>query len=298
MTEDKGHYRCYVPKTFTKAHQDIIQAVNHIITEYESKGFSLTLRQIYYQFVSRGWMPNKDTEYDRLGGIVSEGRMAGLISWTAIEDRNRSLRGYNTFEKPSDAIKSARASYKIDMWENQDWRPEVWVEKAALEGVIGGIANKLRVDFFATRGYNSQSEQWNAGQRFAGYIRKGQRPIVFHLGDHDPSGIDMTRDNRDRLSLFAGVPVLVQRLALNMPQIEQYDPPPNPAKMTDSRANDYVENYGTSSWELDALDPSVIHKLIEDAVLKLRDEAKWDAMLMREVQDHRLLDEVVETLGA
>lgn len=291
-----GHFRCYKDKDFSKAHLEVIRAANHIIEEYEKKGFSLTLRQIYYQFVARGWMPNKQTEYDRLGGIVSEGRMAGLISWTAIEDRNRNLMGTRTYDSPSAAVKETRESYAIDKWENQPWRPEVWVEKAALEGVVGSMCNQLQVDFFACRGYNSQSEQWRAGQRFADYIRKGQRPIVFHLGDHDPSGIDMTRDNRDRLGIFAGTPIMVQRLAMNMPQIEQYDPPPNPAKSTDSRFAEYQAEFGDSSWELDALDPVVIHDLIEEAVKQVRDEALWDQMLAREVSEIRMLDSVIEML--
>lgn len=292
-----GHFRCYKPKKFTTDHMSIIKAANVVIDEYEAKGFSLTLRQIYYQFVARDWIANRQSEYDRLGSIISEGRLAGLISWTAIEDRNRSLMGTNTFASPRDAIQSVRRRYAIDKWQNQPWRAEVWVEKAALEGIVGSICNKLQVDFFACRGYNSQSEQWRAGQRFAGYIQRGQRPIVFHLGDHDPSGLDMTRDNRDRLSMFAGVPILVQRLALNMPQIEEHRPPPNPAKSTDSRFRDYAEQFGTtSSWELDALDPTVIHKLIETAVKQIRDETLWEQMLTREVSEIRMLDAVLETL--
>lgn len=294
---DRGHFRCYRPKKFTKDHLKIIEAANHIINEFEAKGFSLTLRQIYYQFVARGWLPNRQTKYDRLGDIISEGRMAGLVSWMAIEDRNRNLMGHSTWDSPREAVKERAGEYKIDMWEDQPWRPEVWVEKAALEGVVGSMCDKLRVNFFACRGYNSQSEQWRAGQRFARYIQKGQRPIVFHLGDHDPSGIDMTRDNRDRLSTFAGMPIIVQRLALNMPQIEEYGPPPNPVKMTDSRVGSYREQFGDSSWELDALDPTVIHDLIKDAVKQVRDEAKWDAMCEREVAHRRMLDEVISMLA-
>jgi hypothetical protein len=104
----------------------------------------------------------------------------------------------------------------------------------------------------------------------------------------------MTRDNRDRLSMFAGVPVTVVRLALNMPQIEQHRPPPNPAKLSDSRAQDYVSKYGYESWELDALEPTLIHDLIEDAILKIRDEAKWDAMLKLEAEDKMHLEEMME----
>lgn len=298
MSQEKGHFRCYVPKKFNKDHLAVIDGVNHIIEEYEEQGFSLTVRQIYYQFVARDWIVNNDTKYKWLGGIISDARLAGLISWTAIEDRGRNLRGYQTWDSPRQSMQAARNEYKTDMWQNQPFRVEVWVEKAALEGVIGSMCNKLRVDFFATRGYNSQSEQWQAGQRFADYIRKGQRPIVFHLGDHDPSGLDMTRDNRERLAMFAGMPIMVQRLALNMDQIERYNPPSAPGKITDGRLAAYEREYGTNEvWELDALDPKVIHGLIEDAVLRVRDEKLWEEMLAREVSELRMLDEVLDILG-
>lgn len=289
-------YLCYKNINFNKSRLENIAGVNAIIEEYQKQGLTLSVRQIYYQFVSRGWIANKDSEYNRLQSVINDGRIAGLISWTAIEDRNRSLMGLRTYDQPSDVIRAAKVGYRIDKWEGQPWRPEVWIEKAALEGVISSICNELQVDFFSCRGYSSQSEQWRAGQRFAEYVKKGQRPIVFHLGDHDPSGIDMTRDNRERLSMFAGVPVTVQRLALNMPQVEQYSPPPNPAKLSDSRAADYVAQYGDESWELDALSPVVIRDLIRDAIMLVRDEAKWDAALKEEEIDKEELDHMIELM--
>lgn len=294
---EQGHFRAYIEKKFGEPALLMIHQANAIIEEYQERGFSLTLRQLYYQFVARGLFENKQANYSRLGDVVSDGRMAGLISWLAIEDRTRNLRGLNTVKDPAAAVRQARDAYRIDLWEDQPYRPEVWIEKDALVGVIGGICDELRVDFFACRGYNSQSEQWRAGQRFARYMQKGQRPIVFHLGDHDPSGIDMTRDNRDRLSLFAGIPIILQRLALNMPQIDQYGPPPNPTKLTDSRAPDYIAKFGDESWELDALDPQVIADLIEDAILKVRDETKWDAALAREADERDTLNVIIEDLG-
>lgn len=291
---DNGTYLQYIPRNFTRSTLELIARANKIIAEYERQGLSLTLRQLYYQFVARGLLPNSDQSYNRLGSTVSDGRLSGLISWTAIEDRTRNLRGLRTYDSPGDAIAGARASYRRDLWADQPWRPEVWIEKEALVGVVESICAELRVDFFACRGYNSQSEQWRAGQRFAEYIRKGQRPIVFHLGDHDPSGIDMTRDNQERLSMFAGVPIQVVRLALNMPQVEQYNPPPNPAKVTDSRARGYIELYGEYSWELDALEPTVLRDLVRNAVLQLRDEERWNRALEAEAEDLRYLDDIIE----
>jgi len=264
----------YIQKNFTAASLRVIAEANAIIEEYALQGFSLTLRQLYYQFVARDLIPNKQTEYKRLGSIINDGRMAGLIDWKYIEDRTRNLEKNSFWDSPQDIIDSVRESYRLDLWKGQEYRPEVWIEKEALVGVIEGICKELDVPYFACRGYTSQSEQWRAAIRFSGYIRDGQRPVILHFGDHDPSGIDMTRDNRDRLGTF-GIVLPVRRLALNMAQVEEYNPPPNPAKMTDSRFEGYVREYGDQSWELDALEPKLIAGLIEENVVDLRDEVVY-----------------------
>lgn len=294
----RGTFRAYKDFNFRKESLLTLERVNKVIAEFEEQGFSLTVRQIYYQLVQANVIKNHQNSYDNLSNLISNGRMAGLVSWTAIIDRGRNLLGNRHWKAPWHAVETALREYHIDKWSDQRFRPEVWVEKQALEDVVGQICAKLDVDFFAVKGYNSQSEQWNAAQRFANYIRNGQTPIVFHVGDHDPSGLDMTRDNRERLSLFVGQPIMVQRLALNMPQIEELNLVPNPAKHTDGRFAAYEEKYGTvSSWELDALNPVYLQKLIEDAVAKVREEDKWEAYLAVEVQDKRVLQDVAEQLG-
>lgn len=255
----------------------VIQQANTIIGEYAAMGYKLTLRQLYYQFVARDLLANKHTEYKRLGSIVNDGRLAGLIDWAAIEDRTRNVEFIPSWRDPRAIMAGAVRSYQEDLWRNQEFYVEVWIEKEALFGVIAGICEEKRLPHFACRGYVSQSEAYSAGKRFAEAIRRGKRPVVLHLGDHDPSGIDMTRDNGDRTRMFArDYGVEVQRLALNMAQIEEYDPPPNPAKETDIRFRGYQEQYGDESWELDSLDPRVITGLISDAADKLIDKATWD----------------------
>lgn len=276
----------FIEKTFRKSSVKIIEQANGIIAEYKAMGHSLTLRQLYYQFVSRALIENKQTEYKRLGEIINDARLAGLIDWSAIEDRTRNVRVVNMWDQPEDIIQASASQYKENPWDNQRYRPEVWIEKDALVGVIERVCNSMRVPFFACRGYTSQSEQWRAGKRFSGTIREGKRPLILHLGDHDPSGLDMTRDNSDRLAMFARQGVLVKRLALNMDQVEEYDPPPNPAKETDSRSGPYIEQYGESSWELDALDPPVIEALIQEALDEVIDFGQWQEDMQRE-EDRR-----------
>lgn len=282
----------FIERRFSKSSVAIINQANTIIANYQAQGFTLTLRQLYYQFVARDLIPNKQTEYKHLGSIINDARLAGLIDWAAIEDRTRNVRTIPSWDGPESIISAVVNQYKEDLWKGQPYRPEVWIEKDALVGVIEPVCTRYRVPHFACRGYSSQSEQYNAGKRFARYKKNGQVPVVLHLGDHDPSGIDMTRDNADRLSMFARLGVSVRRLALNMDQVDQYNPPPNPAKETDSRAADYIERFGESSWELDALDPPVIDALIAGELESMINQARWDTAKDREDIRRNLLNKV------
>jgi hypothetical protein len=267
----------YVPKNFRDDTLIIIDQANAIITEYEAQGFDLTLRQLYYQFVARDLIPNTQRDYKKLGNIINDARLAGLIDWDSIVDRTRNLQARGHWESPEEIIQSAEQGYHIDFWARQEYRPEVWVEKDALIGVFAGVCNELDVPFFACRGYNSQSEMWAASQRFLHYIDDNQTPIILHFGDHDPSGVDMTRDIIDRLELFTEYwGVKVKRLALNWDQVEQYSPPPNPAKISDTRATAYIAEFGEDSWELDAMEPQVLVNLVRDAINDIVDWEIWE----------------------
>lgn len=266
---------CYVPKEFTAAHRDIIEQANAICADYARQGFDLTLRQLYYQFVARALIPNTQQSYKRLGSIINEARLAGLIDWNYIVDRTRNLRGLGHWGSPDEIIRNAAGGYRTERWANQPNRVEVWIEKDALVGVITGICQQYDVDYFSCRGYTSQSEVWGAARRLRRYEDAGQKTVIIHLGDHDPSGVDMSRDIADRLALFGSTAEVI-RIALTMEQVAQYNPPPNPAKLTDSRANGYISLYGDDSWELDALDPATLAQLIGDHISEWRDEAQWE----------------------
>lgn len=286
----------YIEKKFRQGTLKTIKTANTIIEEYAAQGFDLTVRQLYYQMVARGYIENSMRSYKNFGNVINDARLAGLIDWGHIVDRTRNFRSNGHFHNPGDIMRAAFNSYQIDKWERQPFRVEVWVEKEALEGVIERICGPLDVPYFACKGYTSQSEMWSAARRLMRWRDQGQTPIILHLGDHDPSGIDMTRDIFDRLALFAGQ-MKVDRLALNWNQIEQYNPPPNPAKMKDSRADAYIARFGMSSWELDALDPNAIAGLIENAVFQFRDENLWAEAVAREKEGLDLLSKAADRWG-
>lgn len=289
---------CYKKRQppFPLAHVVIIEQANEIIGELGAQGYTLTLRQLYYQFVARDLIANKQTEYKRLGSIINDARLAGMIDWYAIEDRTRFLRGNAHMDDPTEILESVPDALSLDRWEGQPHRVEVWIEKDALVGVIERPCRELDVPYFACRGYTSQSEQWRAARRLKRYQDNDQDCVVIHLGDHDPSGIDMTRDMGERFDMFAPAAVEVRRIALNIDQVEAYNPPPNPAKLTDTRAKGYIATYGDESWELDALEPSVIERMIRDVISEYIDEAIWQATADKEAAGRDKLREAIDQI--
>lgn len=285
----------------------IVAQANQICADYQRQGYDLTLRQLYYQFVARDLIDNTQKDYKRLGTVIDNARLAGLMDWDYIVDRTRNVyRTDGADQSPEDALQGMAESYARQLWETQPCHVEVWVEKEALAGVVQRAARETGVNYFSCRGYVSQSEMYSAGMRFKRQTtRHFKKCHVIHLGDHDPSGIDMTRDIRERLEMFAGIyGPEVHRIALNMDQVIQYNPPPNFAKVTDARFVGYQELYGDESWELDALDPATLHDLIVNEVLSLRDEDLWQAAVAEQEEERNQLaaiseayDQVVEFLG-
>jgi len=314
----------YQKTNFRQRTLEIIETANSIIEEYQAESYDLTLRQLYYQFIARDLFPegrrwkwtgkrwikdpngtkNAPPNYKWLGTLINDGRLAGLIDWNSIVERTRQHEKNSHWDSPAEIIASAAEGYGIDTRVDQDLYIEVWVEKDALISVIERACQPLDVGYFSCRGYVSQSAMWRAACRITKQIDRTyyesemmglRNAVVLHLGDHDPSGINMTEDIQNRLDMF-GAMVNVVRIALNKEQVEKYQPPPNPVKQTDSRSGDYEIEYGDECWELDALDPRVITKLIEKHVQQRTDQFKRDALIEKQEADREKLQEISDNL--
>jgi len=249
----------------SSATRELLSKTEEVLIEYQTMGYRLTLRQLYYQLVSRSVIPNTVKQYKFLGNIISQARLAGIIDWSMIEDRVRHPVTNAHWNKPKNILDAAADDFYIDRWMNINYHIEVWCEKDAVSNIIQPVCSGLDVLFIANRGYSSQTAMYDAGKRFLRSEQLGKEGIILYFGDHDPSGMDMTRDVSDRLRTFRA-DVTVKRIALNMSQIEEFHPPENPAKRSDSRFESYVNEHGESSWELDALAPDVLSRIIRESI--------------------------------
>jgi hypothetical protein len=270
---------------FTDEKLTMIDTINEIIADFMGQGFTLTVRQLYYQLVAKDLIPNDERSYKRITNLVNDAREAGCIDWDAIEDRTRNFVRRQRWESGQSILKAAVNSFHMDMWEGQDCRPFVIIEKEALVGVLTGVCGRYDVPVLAARGYPSSSVLREfAVEDIIPHGDAGQNIVILHLGDHDPSGIDMTRDLRERLEMFSeannyGFTIEVDRIALNMKQIHERKPPPNPAKVTDARFADYQRRFGDESWELDALPPQYLVDLVENHIQRYQDADTWNKRL-------------------
>lgn len=296
--------QAYLNKSLRSDALSVVRAANEIIESYQAQGYRMTLRQLYYQFVSQNLITNEEKSYKRLAGIISDARLAGLVDWNAIEDRGRvpmTPSHYDSAEDLVERLKGHAKYFNFDRWRDQPYYVELWVEKQALASVLEPLAHQHHVTLMVNKGYSSQSAMYDSAQRFregmgcegepelfdpefhsctreefkgtenrdVSYEREG---VLLYLGDHDPSGEDMVRDIRERMTMF-GVPDLdVKKVALTTAQVRQYRPPPNPAKVSDPRAEAYIALHGPRSWEVDALPPNTLVQLINTAIVDLIDQ--------------------------
>ena len=278
--------------------RNLLDNITKVLDDYEEQGYKLTLRQLYYQLVSGDILENKVQNYAKLSRILTDARLCGLVDWDIIEDRIRIPQRPGQWNSINQIVSSAMNQYRKDRHYSQENYVEVWVEKDALSGILQPITEKYHLNLMVNRGYSSITAMWNASQRFQEQLDNDKNCHIIYLGDHDPSGLDMIRDIKDRMSTFRIDNLTVNQIALTSTQIKKYNPPPNPAKENDPRAKCYIEEFGNVSWELDALKPQVLTILLESEIKKLINLELYKEIILEEDREKEQLEEFVEGLNS
>lgn len=343
--------------------KEISDAIIEIAEEYDNDGYVLTLRQLYYQLVSRDIIPNHDKVYSKISSIKDDIVYSGLVDWDIFEDRGRvpSISYYEHNVK--DALRRTIDQYRLNRQIGQERHVEVWTEKDAISSILKKVTSRYTIRLVVNKGYTSSTAIYGAYERFVEDIISGKKVTILYFGDHDPSGIDMIRDIHDRLmfmftrgerlqendiyekiekwwedkeysvfniaelqgfenmmdifyndddsckvmdlfkrgqitlwlkehNLFEIIPV-----GLTMEQIKLYNPPHNPAKITDPRAKGYIQKYGPISWEVDALKPEVMIKIVESAIEEKIDVQIYQNVLSKEKSEKNQISEMINKIN-
>ena len=263
---------------------DLIEAAEAILAE----GRPMTVRQVFYQLVSRQVIKNNRGQYQAVSNALADARREGIIPWDWIEDRLRRPRQVSMWTGLSAFAETCRRSYRLDVWPSQPRYLEIWLEKDALSGIFEDVLNPYGVTLNVGRGYDGWSSIHNAAVRF---MDRAEDVTVLYFGDFDPSGEDMVRSLAERLEDQGARPEIIKS-ALTRDDIRRYDLPPDFTKKTDTRSAAFVAKHGDISVELDALPPDVLRaRLIHEvesrmdlkalAVIKEQEEADRGRLVKR-----------------
>jgi len=268
----------------------IVELVREVMGQYP---FKPTVRQVFYRLVSPPYqvIPAKSSAYKYYDAQMVRARERGDLPRDAFTDTSRrSLGGDYGYRSPEEFLEALREAARPEkftrpMWDTQAAVVEVWVEKDALAMLLNSIAEEYRVPVFASRGYSPFTLLDKAVNRFQ---EKGG--VILDFRDHDPSGLDMCRDVQERLTRYGGrfryVPV-----ALSYDQVQSFNLAPNPTKRADPRAEGYVAEYGDECWELDALPPDELNRLVDEAIRGEIDWEQWADTEDRITMDRDILEE-------
>jgi hypothetical protein len=221
----------------------------------------MTVRQVYYQLVSRQVIENSRTAYQAVSNALVSARKSGEIPWEWIEDRLRRPRHVSMWSDLSTFAETACSAYRRDVWTTQPAYVEVWLEKDALSGIVEDELNYFGVTLNVGRGYDGWDSIHNAAERFG----DGTGSTILYFGDFDPSGEDMVRSLRERLAHFGCSPEII-KCALTAGDIDRYGLPPDFTKATDSRAAKHIAKHGDICVELDALPVDVLRERVRSEI--------------------------------
>lgn len=263
-----------------KATQDLL-AVAYSILEADRP---MTVRQVYYQLVARGFIRNHDSQYKRISRLLVDGRKDGTIPWDWVEDRLRRPRTVNMWADLADFSQTAIGAYRRNVWATQPGRIETWLEKDALSGIFEDLQRPYGVTLNVGRGYDG----WDSIRNAAGRMGDGAGVDILYFGDFDPSGEDMARSLAERLAFFDCRPCIT-KCALTADDIRVYNLPPDPAKRSDTRAADFIAKNGDVSVELDALPGAVLRARIRQEIETRLDIPALEAVRRLEEQDRARL---------
>ena len=281
----------YQEDNFYRKTRILIDGINAILESYSAREIKLTVRQIYYQCVTKGFIKNNDSEYKKIVTLVKRGRLAGLIDWDLVEDRTRFLRICSHWANPAEILAACADQYRIDTRATQPYYIECWIEKDSLVGILETVAHRLDVPCYSCRGESSVTALREAAGRLK---HTGRKNVILYAGDHDPTGLEIPENAEKYLRLF-GADFTLKRIGITLSQVKELNLLPFMAKEKDPNFKTYITKTGlTDAWELDALPPEFLMNLYESEINALTDFEKLHEMQNREKRDKSTLFELAE----
>ncbi len=287
-------------KEISPAKMEFLRAVNEII--YELRDFwPLSLRQIHYVLINKpplihSGKPNSHYRNDKqsyraLIDLVTRARHEGWIDYDVIDDTTRPITTWDVQPNLSgyygQQMDDLLNSYWRDLMQSQPNHVEIVAEKNTLQNVLRPVAMDFCIPITFGRGQCSTRPLYNIAERYKRCSK--EKLIILAASDLDPDGDAIAHSLGQRLRDDFDIPnVEVIKCALTMKQVRELRLPQKyeRAKTGSSNYDRYINAYKTDFvWELEALDPKALQKLLTDAIDGVIDRRAFNAEVAQERAD-------------
>jgi len=257
-------YRASTIKRKRRTNSQMEQLDNQIIQVLE-EDHPQSVRHIFYLMTDPRLaepVEKSDAGYRHVQDRCTKLRRSGRIPYDFIADMSRQGYFVPTFSDAGDFIKRMAGHYRADLWEQSDYRAEVWCESRSIASVIQSDCNELAVSLFPCGGFASLSFAHQAAEQHN--CQDDRRPLViFYIGDYDPAGvlIDVSLEKELRLHLKPDIDMHFARIAINEKQIFDYDLPTKPRKKSDVRSQQVAVTV-----EAEAMPANILRSILRNEI--------------------------------
>jgi hypothetical protein len=228
--------------------------------------------------------------------LLTRARLTGEVPFAAIHDPTRPVTHWETWpgvgQHVSDGLNGLFSNYARNLMQSQPNHIEIIVEKNTVEPIIRTVASEYTIPITSGRGYSSLPPRYDIFRRFRN-SGKSKLILVF-VSDLDPEGENIAesfaRSLRDDFGLTDDQlhPI---KASLTHDQVQRFKLPAGmKAKMGSSRRRQYVEKYGENVWELEALEPLDLQRIVRETIESAIDVDAFNTEVKLEAEDSRYLE--------
>ncbi|WP_417841993.1 hypothetical protein [Terasakiella sp.] len=288
-TRPRGFISGWTPR---KSTQELIDSVKAIL-EDNSDILPLTLRQIFYMLVSNYNYDKTEQAYGRLCETMNRARRAQMVDMSSIRDdglRREAPQSWSGEDSIIETFKSYSYRFRLDRQRDQPRRLMVWCEAGGMLPQLARYCDEWGIPVLSSGGFDSVTTKHNFAREVSGY---NAAVHVFHIGDHDPSGVHMCSSLDEDVRAFVGHyggDFTIERLAVTPDQVREMGLSTAPPKKTDRRT------FSGLTTQAEAIPPRELKRIVTEAIEGAIDFDAYEEVLAEENNIKASLSERLENL--
>ena len=266
----------------------------------------MSLRQIHYALLNdpplchaskpKSHYRNDRQSYAKLSDLLIRARLEGHAPLNAIDDETRRITLWDVHPETTSFVRREIGGFlkgfARDLLQSQPNHIEIVGEKKTLGTILKPVASEFCVPMTLGGGYCSYPPRRDIDRRFRASGKT--KLVLLLLSDFDPDGMSIAESFAQSMKRDFGIKSIhAVRIALTPEQVKSHRLPSKmKAKLGSSQHDKFVDKYGDDVFELEALAPEALQRVLREAIESVLDIEAFNREIDAERADAAHLDSV------